>query len=257
MHALHRSRVSRHGLRSGRGAGPVWRQARQGGSKRARPASRHVALACLLVFPMLGAGRGLPLDHLALPPGSVQTPLGTGVHLFGLPADIRLLDIPAAVAQVVPMLTAAYPALSDLGVYPGMAVLSGQVAGRLWVVTLEPAGPRRTRGSISVLETAGQAPGGTVVRRPAWLPAAARLRLDFGIDEADGRATQQIWTLALSVDSARQALADGLRRDGWQLDGAGPHASRWARGHSWLEVTITRAEGGSGILLQRHDRAIP
>jgi len=214
-------------------------------------------VACLAA--PASAGMPFPPGGPDLPPGSVQTPLGRGTRLYGMPVDVRLLDMPVPVSQAISMLAARYPVLSDLGVYAGQAVLSGQAAGRFWVAVLEPAGPRRTRGSLSVLATAA---GAGAVRRPGWLPANARLRLDFDIDD-DGRpSTQQIWTLALPVASAWRVVAEGLRREGWRADpvASDPAKSavgRWARGRTRLQVTIAAADGGSGILLQQQDEATP
>jgi len=221
---------------------------------------RAGAFACLAVVSLACAGAPLAPDSLALPPGSVQTPLGRGMRLYGMPADVRLLDMPVPIAQAIPFLTARYPVLSDLGVYPGLAVLSGHAAGQHWVAALEPAGPRRTRGSLSVLAASGDA-GVAASRRPGWLPANARLRLDFGIDDGDGHTTQQVWTLASPVATARRAIDDGLRRAGWRREAAASESSaagHWARGRVRLQITITAAEGGgSGILLQRHDEVSP
>ncbi|MBV7482546.1 hypothetical protein [Bordetella sp. BOR01] len=201
-----------------------------------------------------------PLGGLALPPGSTQASLGQDMRLYGIPADIRLVEIPMPVAQAVQALSAQYPLLSDLGVYPGLAMLSGQAMGDSWVVALEPAGPRLTRGTVSVLRPGAGAVGGEVTHarnRPSWLPAEARLHLDFSGRGQAGLTTHQVWTLALPVAQARQATIDGLRRDGWRPDAGVDDSGRWVRGGTRLDIVITAVQGGSGILLQRHDEATP
>lgn len=215
-----------------------------------------MAVAGLLVPPALSAGMLPRPDELALPPGSEQTSLGEGLRLYGMPADIRLLDIPLPVADAVPLLTARHPSLSDLGVYPGRAVLSGRVGADLWVIMLEPAGPRRSRGSISVLggkpDTSRASPG-----RRLGMPAGARLRLDFAAREQGGQVTHQVWTLALPLSAARRAVDDGLRRAGWRRDAARPEPQHWVRGAARLVVSIVEADGGSGILVQHHGAGEP
>lgn len=215
-----------------------------------------MAVAGLLVPQALSAGMPPRLDDLALPPGSVQTSLGEGLRLYGMPADIRLLDIPVSVADVIPLLTARHPSLSDLGVYPGRAVLSGRVGADLWVIMLEPAGPRRSRGSISVLggrPDASRARPGSV----PWMPADARLRLDFAARQQGGQVTHQVWTLPLPLATARRAVDAGLRRAGWRRDAARPGPQHWMRGAARLVISIVDADGGSGILVQHHDAGAP
>jgi len=210
--------------------------------------------ACLPVMAAAHAGAAPGPASLALPPGSTQAPLGSQMRLYGMPADIRLIEIPLPVAQAAPALARHHPVLSDLGVYPGFVILSGQSAGELWLAVLEAAGPQRTRGSVSVLGAAA-ANGARLPARPAWLPPEARLRLDFSDADGGGRTVHQVWTVAMPVTQVRQAVAAGLPRAGWQ---AGAHgASRWLRGPAWLDIAIVAIEGGSGVLLLQHEKATP
>lgn len=207
------------------------------------------------------------LDRLVLPPGSAQAALSTRMQLYGVPVDIRVIEIPESVTQTARMLSEQYPGLSDLGVYPGCAVLSGEVADQFWVVTLESAGPRQTRGSISVLSMAAtsfatlnpasgvQSYRSTASPVQAWLPEGARLRLQLDAEEdrGGGHTSQQIWTFPLSVPAAWRVIARGLQQEQWQLEASTPDAGRWVRQRSTLQITITTVDGGSGILLHQHD----
>ncbi|HYG44035.1 MAG TPA: hypothetical protein VEA17_14030 [Bordetella sp.] len=171
-------------------------------------------------------------------------------------ADIRLIEIPMPIVQAVRALTLRYPLLSDLGVYPGLALLSGQAMDDSWVVALEPAGPRRTQGTVSVL----RASAGALAQprsRPSWLPASARLRLDFSDRSHMGLQTHQVWTLALPLAESWRMAIDGLRRGGWRPDTGPGGFSRWTRGDARLDIAITDVHDGSGILLQQHDKATP
>jgi len=217
------------------------------------PAPAVGVLACLLACTAHATPASAP-DALALPPGSTQGPLGAGMRLYGMPADIRLVDIPLPIAQAVPALTQRYPMLSDLGVYPGFAILSGQAASQMWLAALEAAGPGRTRGSVTVLNLAG---GAHIARRPSWLPGQANLRLDFSDHDGDRLTLHQVWTLPLPVSQARQAAAQGLRRDGWQCIAGAGDAEHCTRGHASLDIAYAAVDGGSGVLLQQHQKDTP
>ncbi|CAM3738869.1 hypothetical protein BOTU111922_03175 [Bordetella tumulicola] len=207
------------------------------------------------------------LDRLVLPPGSAQAALGTRMQLHGVPVDIRVIEIPESVTQAARMLSEQYPGLSDLSVYPGCAVLSGEVADQFWVVTLEPAGLRQTRGSISVLDMAAtsfatlnpangtQSHRSTASPAQSWLPGDARLRLrlDAQEDRGGGHTSQQVWTFPLPVPAAWRAIVRGLQQEQWQLETLTPDAGRWVRQRSTLQITITAVDGGSGILVHQHD----
>lgn len=206
----------------------------------------------MLVGTPVHAGPAVSPGSLELPAGSVQTPLASNVRLYGIPADIRLVEIPVAVPQAVSQLTSRYPFLSDLGVYPGLAVLSGHQAGRPWVLALQSAGPGKTQGSILMLS-------GLPPRLPAppdWLPAAAQLRLDIASQEGMQRSLQQVWTFRLPPDALRAAIVAGLVRAGWMPDGPAQEAGRWAQGHKSMDISITAIDGGSGMLMLLRERAI-
>src|SRR5690606_16092851 len=145
-------------------------------------------------------------------------------------------------------------------------LLSGYVAGQFWGLSLDSAGPRATYGTLSILKETGSARGSGMPGNVAclqgnasplhrWLPASARLRLQFEQDEQDGHVTQQIWTSAVPVASARAALRTALQQAQWQAEAVTSVGDRWRRAHCLLHVTIVPVEGGSGILLQQHDGA--
>ncbi|MBO1110633.1 hypothetical protein [Bordetella petrii] len=225
-------------------------------SRFARWAAGMAACLSAVAVAAAHAGAGPGPASLALPPGSTQAPLGSQMRLYGMPADIRLIEIPLPVAQAAPALARHHPVLSDLGVYSGFVILSGQSAGELWLAVLEAAGPQRTRGSVSVLGAAAP-DGARLPARPAWLPPGARLRLDFSDADGGGRTIHQVWTVALPVAQARQAVADRLRRAGWHPGAGADAAHRWLRGPAWLDIAIVAVEGGSGVLLLQHEKATP
>ncbi|MCD0501637.1 hypothetical protein [Bordetella petrii] len=207
----------------------------------------------MLAGAMAHAGPSFRPGNLALPAGSVQAPLASNVRLYGIPADIRLVEIPADIPQAVSQLTSRYPFLSDLGVYPGLAVLSGHQAGRPWVVALQSVGPGKTQGSVMMLSALPP----RLPSPPGWLPAGAQLRLDIASQEGMQRSLQQVWTLSQSPDALRVAVVPALLRAGWVPEGPGQDAGRWIQGHKSMHISITAIDGGSGMLMLLHERASP
>ena len=89
----------------------------------------------------------------------------------------------------------------------------------------------------------------------AWLPKAARLRLQLEQDEDDGngRTLQQIWTFTSSIPSTWQTIRHGLQQHHWQLEAETTTTSRWRRERSSLQLTLVEVAEGSGMLLHQHD----
>jgi len=229
--------------------------------QRSRPAWCHArwglaTAACVSMIVAAHAGPQPAPARLPLPPGSTQASLGSGMRLYGMPADIRVIEIPMPVAQAAPALARHLPVLSDLGVHPGFAILSGQSAGQLWLAVLEPAGPQRARGSIAVLNAPARHEA-LLRAKPTWLPAGAHLHLDFSDADHGARTIHQVWTMALPRAAAAGVIAERLRQDGWHPDPSHDAASRWMRGAASLDIVIVAVDGGSGILLQQHEKVRP
>lgn len=221
-----------------------------------RAAPRRLAVAALLASAAASAyGTPIP-DGIALPPGSTQAVLGKNMRLFGIPVDIRLIEIPLPVVSAAAALTARYPALADLSVHAGWLVLSGLAERNLWLVTLEAAGPQRTRGTAASFELSGiqQAQWS---QRPGWLPPQAQLRMDFSAQEPGLNTQQQIWMLPMPVAQAREFAARGLRRLGWQVHAADLGIEHWQRDNATLDITYVATDGGSGLLLQKNENITP
>lgn len=227
-------------------------------------------LACLGVFSCFCAAQAetaLTLDRLMLPPGSAQVSLGQRLHLFGMPVDIRVIDIPDSVDHVARLLGERHAGLTDVAVYPGTVMLSGQIDGQFAVIMLEPAGPRQTRGSVSVLPEAHAASfptskpvveGSMSLINHVWLPSTARLRLQLEQDEADGgHILEQIWTTALPIAAARRYVYENLSKRNWKLKAEASMMSRWSCAQHTLQLTLVPVDHGSGLLLQRHEGVKP
>lgn len=221
------------------------------------------AIACvfaLLACP-LAMSAAYPAGHqvagdLNLPPGSTQAAVGQGMRLFGAPADIRLVEIPLSIERAIAALTELYPALADLGVFPGLAVLSGAIGRDLWLVSLQASGAQHTRGTVAVLRPHPNA-AASLPRRPDWLPGSARLRFDFS-DEADGVHTrQQVWTLEQPLGKLRAASTQGLRVQGWQAVASGGAAEHWVRDRTSLQLVYVATGAVSGVLVHEHTKDEP
>jgi len=228
---------------------------------RLRRLGRAIACAFALVACTPVVAAAYPAGHkvagdLPLPPGSTQAAVGQGMRLFGAPADIRLVEIPLPVGRAIAALTALYPALADLGVFPGLAVLSGAIGRDLWLVSLQASGAQSTRGTVAVLRAHADA-AASLPRRPDWLPPSARLRFDFS-DQADGAHTrQQVWTLEQPVGKLRAASTEGLRLHGWQAVADGGAAEHWVRDRTSLHLVYVATGAVSGVLVHEHTKDEP
>lgn len=236
--------------------------------KASRAAHRypHAFVMAMFIAHIAQADHTIRTGELMLPPGSIQASLGDRMRLFGTPIEIRAFSVPLPVARTARALSKRYPSLFHMAVYPQRVLLSGYVADQFWVLSLDSAGPRATYGTLSIQKETDSAresgvsgnvacprDSASLLRR--WLPAGARLRLQFEQDEPDGRVTQQIWTSAVPVASAWAALRTALRQAHWHAEAVTSVGDRWRRAHCLLHVTIVPVEDGSGILLQQHDGA--
>jgi len=236
--------------------------------------------ACALLVTSLVYAEGLPvIGKLTLPPGSTQLRLGERMRLFGMPIDIHIFEIPASVDRAAQMLAQRYVGLSDIGIYPGQLMLSGEIDKQFWVFSLIPAGPAATRGTVSVTRSPalGKRPVARIASNTAqmtianvtsndefsmvshaWLPDVAHLKLqleqDFD-DGAPGRSLQQVWTLPSSVAATRRTIRQNLLRDQWHLLSESQDMSQWQRKQTAMQLTVTPVDGGTGLLLLHYDGA--
>jgi hypothetical protein len=184
------------------------------------------------------------LAALRLPAGSRQELLGEGVWLYGVPAQVLVFDAPWSASELIRFLSSQQPALADLNVFPGQAILSGQIGHERWVVQMEGLGPRRTAGSISAvgIQAAASRP------EPPWLPAGARLRLDVAVRDQGVKVTERIWQYDLPPDRVAPRLEAGLRRNGWLPSAIGSEPQWWSRGAARLRILLVPLDAGSGLL---------
>lgn len=239
-----------------------------------------LAWACALLVTSPGhAERPPALDKLTLPLGSTQLPLGERMRLFGMPVDIRVFEIPASVDRAAQMLEQRYAGLSNIGVYPGQLVLSGEIDKQFWVFSLVPVGLAATRGTVSVTRSmalgnrpdVGRVSNITQITDAdvtaddefsmishAWLPDMAHLKLQFeqGADDGTrGRTLKQVWTIPSSVGATQRTIRRNLLRDQWRLQSETVDTSHWQRKQTAMQLTVTAVDGGTGLLLLHYDGA--
>ncbi|MCY1540968.1 hypothetical protein D9M68_766380 [compost metagenome] len=185
------------------------------------------------------------LAALRLPAGTRHELLGERVWLHGMPAQVLVFDAPHSAPELIRFLSGRQPALADLNVLPGQAILSGQVGHEQWVVQMEGLGPRRTVGSISTirLDAAAGPP------EPSWLPAGARLRLDIGVLDQGVKVTERIWQYDSPPERVAPRLEAALKQDGWEASPAADGGSQWwTRGKARLRISLMPLDAGSGLL---------
>lgn len=217
-----------------------------------------VALAAA-VWPdaMIAAARATSL-RVTMTPAAIRFPVGSQVEpladrlwLYGLPLQAVVFDAPVDVPELIRTLSRQQPALRDLTVLPGMAILSGRVGDVLWVAVLASPVAGRSVGSVSSLlvsTTRLDAPP------PAWLPPAARLRLDVVVQDGQARVSERIWQHPLPPARLASIMRQGLRRQGWQDDDERADAGDW---HSWhrngerLHWLLLPLGAGSGLWIRR------
>lgn len=209
-------------------------------------ASEFAAASNGFARPAQAVARPVSLTALRFPAGSRHELLADQIWLHGMPAQVLAFDAPLSASELIRFLSGQQPALADLNVLPGQAILSGQIGHEQWVVQMEGAGPRRTVGSISTLNLR------TIPVRPepAWLPAGARLRLDVGVLDQGVKVTDRIWQYDTAPASVAPRLESGLRRDGWLRPLAAGEPQWWTKGTARLRISLVPLDGGSGLLVR-------
>lgn len=190
------------------------------------------------------------LAGLRFPPGSRVEPMADRAWLYGAPLQVLVFDAPVNAPALIRILTRQQPALADLQVLPGQAILSGRVGDALWVAQVASPETGRSVGSISSIHALAAPVGDT----PAWLPMPARLRLDFAVLEGGVKVSEHIWQHPLPPARLALLLQQGLLRDGWQradneLGGAGRQS--WRRLGARLQWTLVPLDAGSGLWVRR------
>lgn len=190
------------------------------------------------------------LAGLRFPRGARVEPLADHMWLRGAPIQVQVFDAPVNAPELISILTRQQPALADLQVLPGQAILSGRVGDALWVVQVASPEAGRSIGSVSSIQ-ARAAPMGDA---PAWLPLHARLRLDFAVLEGGVKVSEHIWQHPLPPARLALLLQQGLLRDGWRRtddDLAGAGRQSWRRQGAWLQWTLVPLDAGSGLWVRR------
>ena len=186
------------------------------------------------------------LEALRLPAGSRRGLLAESLWLHGIPARVLVFDTPLGTPELIRYLSGQQPALTDLNVLSGQAILSGQVGQERWVVQMEGLGARRTAGSISVINLLA-APDHPW---PAWLPAGARLRLDVAVMEEGVLVSERIWQYALPPGQVAALLEARLIQDGWRRMPVSEEAAHWwTRQGARMRLSLVPLDGGSGLLV--------
>lgn len=223
-----------------------------------RAAICGVAVAAAVRPDAAGAATPATSQPAAMTPAAIRFPAGSRVEpladrlwLHGLPLQAVVFDAPVDVPELIRTLSLQQPALRDLTVLPGMAILSGRVGEALWMAMLASPVAGRSVGSVSSLQvstTRLDAPP------PAWLPPPARLRLDVVAVDGGARVSERIWQHPLPPARLASITRQGLRRQGWQDDANRAEAGDWQSWHRrgerlyWLVLPL---DAGSGLWIRR------
>jgi hypothetical protein len=191
----------------------------------------------------------------SLPPGGHYAALGTALRIQGRPLSAWVFEAPGSVPTVAAWLTEQQPALRDMWVLPGSAVLGGVEQGRHWVARLFDAGWGRTRGTISALPLGDMSVTPAAARpwqRP-WQLKGGRLRFELQSRVAGETVFEQVWTHAAPAARLRRMLWRELRAQGWRQAPAadvsiGDPDQNWSRERLRLSLVIAPiGTGGSGV----------
>ena len=229
-----------------------------------RRASRVLAVSALtvlgaLAWPAALAGISTPALRVAsnptsppglrLPPGSRVERLADRMWLNGAPMQAWLFDAPVDVPELIQALTRQQSAFSDLQILPGQAILSGWAGEVLWVAQLTSPETGRSVGSVSSITPAATVGNGM----PVWLPADARLMLDFAVEQAQATVSESIWRHPLAPPRLAPLLRQGLLRAGWQDADPGGTAAwqSWRLRGERLQWMLTSVDAGSGLWIRR------
>jgi hypothetical protein len=196
-----------------------------------------------------GAVSSFPLPP-ALPPGGNYAPLGEALHIQGQAMSAWVFDTPGSVPDVASWLTARQPALRDMWVMPGAAVLAGTAGDMQWAARLFDAGGGRTRGILSALSLSAAAPTSSAGSR--WRPKGAQLRFELRSREESAMVVEQVWTHDAPPATLSRQLYSQLLAEGWQQADArdpssGQTARDWSRDRMNLSMVIVPLDQGSGI----------
>jgi len=198
-----------------------------------------------------GAGPGEPA-RWSLPEGAVQVDVARRATLYGVPADIVYYEAPMGVSRMIAHLEAHHPALRDLAVLPGMAVLSDRSGVCLRTATVAGAGRDRSAGTLSQVCWPETVPASAAA--PAWMPSGARLAFDFGAQDGPAAYSQQIWRHGGTPEDLRAELRRALVRHGWAPlppgSSPGEPAREWRRGAQLLAIDTVATGQGSAIVLR-------
>jgi hypothetical protein len=223
---------------------------------------RRAAFCLCLVCPPVHASTILPSDVAsytgtarsvrppALPPGGVYVSLGEDLRVQGQPMAAWFFDAPGRVGEVAEWLSKGQPALRDMLVVPGSAILSGTDGVRQWAARLSDDGSGRTRGTVSAL---------SLLHRPAasaplpWTPGGARLHFEIRSRENKQTVIQQIWTHAAAPAPLWRQLQASLQAAGWhETTAADAGARAWSKAAARLSVVVTSTSAGSGVVSVLH-----
>jgi hypothetical protein len=197
----------------------------------------------------------------SLPPGGHYASLGESLLIQGRPLSAWVFEVPGSVPMVAAWLSEQRPALRDMWVMPGSAVLGGVDHGRHWAARLFDAGWGRTRGTISVLPLDDMPAVLVPVPGPAsmrpWQLQGGQLRFELQSREAGDTVFEQVWTHAASPERLRRTLCRALRAQGWREAPAadasiGDPDQNWSRERQRLSLVIAPigrgGRGGSGVI---------
>lgn len=176
--------------------------------------------------------------------------LGEGLHVQGQPMLAWYFDTPGSVDEVAAWLSKGQPALRDMLVVPGTAILAGTDDARQWTARLSDGGSGRTRGTVSALSLRDRP-----VAQPSlpWTLGGGRLHFETRSREDKGAVIQQVWTHAAAPVRLWQQLQASLQAAGWQESTAQNDGARaWSRAATRLSLVVAPASVGSGVLSVLH-----
>jgi hypothetical protein len=199
---------------------------------------------------------GATLASLTPPPlpyGGAYEPLGADIRVQGQAVAAWVFDAPATVPDMVAWFSERQPALRDMWVMPGSAVLGGVDGAVQWAARLFDAGHGRTRGTLSVLSLAdaGRAPSTNDPAAMGWRPTGANLQFELRLREDGHTIIQRVWTHALPPARVWRDTKHTLAAAGWRVAAhaipAAPGCGIWSRSSSTLSVIVAALDAGSGI----------
>lgn len=172
--------------------------------------------------------------------------------MFGAPADVLSYEAPMDTPTLIAFLSRRYPALRDMAVFRGMAVLSDASGPCTRVVTVSGSGGRSS-GTLSTI-CWGKAVA-TPALAPAWLPAGANLAFEFAEPQGQAAYVQQIWQYRSSSDEVARQMYGNFASQGWILArdsaGSGSSSQTWRRGAEIVIADLLNKDGGCILAVQQ------